>query len=221
MMTTATMTAPPRTASETALLDRQAADVLAGRICSYAARQARAGCDLLVAVGEFDAGRGWGWSDGIKSAAHWLGWSCSMTPGTAREHIRVARALRRMPTVTEAFAAGQLSYSKVREVTRLVGVVDEAELCQLARYATASQLARTVSGFRAAAGSRIRAEERRLFRVLNRDGDSMAAHHRQAPTRGSRGADRSVATGPRSAQPTSPTRRHSYPDRSGRHNRSR
>lgn len=171
MMTTATMAAPTSAPpSDAALLDQQAADVLSGRICSYAARQARASCDLLIAVGEFDAGRGWGWSDGIKSSAHWLAWACSMTPGTAREHIRVARALHRMPTVTAAFTAGQLSSSKVREVTRVVGSVDEAELCQLARYATASQLARTVAGFRAAASTLIRAEERRVPYLGTRGG---------------------------------------------------
>ncbi|MFC7624736.1 DUF222 domain-containing protein [Microlunatus sp. GCM10028923] len=124
-------------------------------------------------IGEFDAGQGWGWSQGFKSVAHWLAWTCSMTPATAREHIRVARALRRMPTVTAAFGAGELSYSKVREVTRVVDVVDEAQLCELARYATASQLARMISSYRAAAGTRVRAEGRRLFRLVARDGDPL------------------------------------------------
>ncbi|MFC7618998.1 DUF222 domain-containing protein [Microlunatus sp. GCM10028923] len=154
-------------------LSREAAEELADRICAHAARQARDSCELLILIGEFDAGQGWGWSQGFKSVAHWLAWTCSMTAATAREHIRVARALRRMPTVTAAFGAGELSYSKVREVTRVVDVVDEAQLCELAKYATASQLARMIASYRAAAGTRIRAESRRLFRLVARDGDPM------------------------------------------------
>ncbi|NCD17014.1 MAG: hypothetical protein EOL91_06835 [Actinobacteria bacterium] len=42
---------------------------------------------------------------------------------------------------------GRLSFSKVREVTRLAGRVDEEELCELALEMTASQLARTVRAF--------------------------------------------------------------------------
>ena len=65
------------------------------------------------------------WTD-VKSLAHWLSWSCAMSPGVAREHVRVAKALRRMPTIAGLFREGRLSYSKVREVTRVVDVVDEA-----------------------------------------------------------------------------------------------
>ncbi|MFC7625217.1 DUF222 domain-containing protein [Microlunatus sp. GCM10028923] len=172
-MTIVTREEPGAVPDEVSPLSREAAEELAGRICAHAARQARDSCELLILIGEFDAGQGWGWSQGFKSVAHWLAWTCSMTQATAREHIRVARALRRMPTVTAAFGAGELSYSKVREVTRVVDVVDEAQLCQLARYATASQLARMISSYRAAAGTRVRAESRRLFRLVARDGDPL------------------------------------------------
>ena len=40
--------------------------------------------------------------------------------------------MRRMPTVTAAFREGRLSYSKVREVTRVVDVLDEQTLCEMA-----------------------------------------------------------------------------------------
>ncbi|SDT11954.1 HNH endonuclease signature motif containing protein [Microlunatus soli] len=151
-------------------LDRTAAELLAGKICASAAEQAKASCQLLEFVGEFDAGAGWSWMRGMKSMAHWLAWSCSMAPGTAREHVRVARAMRRMPTVTASFRRGELSYSKVREISRLAGMVDEARLCSLARYSTASQLARTIAAFRTAAGLRLREQERRRFQLIARDG---------------------------------------------------
>jgi Domain of unknown function (DUF222) len=80
-----------------------------------------------------------------------------MNATVAREHVRVARALREMPETKELFRQGRLSYSKVRELTRMAGVVAEDELCELALELTASQLARTVSAFRLAAGTRIKA----------------------------------------------------------------
>ncbi len=149
--------------------ERAEADALAGRVCAAAAVAARSECELLELVGEFDAsGAVRFWTD-VKSVAHWLGWACSMTPGVAREHVRVARALRRMPSVRSAFADGRLSYSKVREVTRVVDVVDEAQLVELALTATASQLARTVRGFRAAAGTRIQQQAKRGLTWHTRD----------------------------------------------------
>jgi hypothetical protein len=95
---------------------------------------------------------------GFKSVADWLSWVCSMTPQVAREHVRVATALRRMPTIAQLFQEGRLSYSKVREVTRVVDVVDEQRLAELAVTATAAQLAKMISSFRAlrAAGFRSR-----------------------------------------------------------------
>ncbi|MGI8459582.1 MAG: DUF222 domain-containing protein [Propionibacteriaceae bacterium] len=145
-------------------IDRDRADVLAGRICVSAAEAAQSECQLLELIGEFDAGDAVRWWDGVKSVAHWLSWACSMSAGTAREHVRVARALRRMPTIREAFRSGRLSYSKIREVTRVVDVVDEAHLCGLALTATASQLSRMVAAFRAADGTRIAQEPKRQLR---------------------------------------------------------
>jgi len=140
---------------------RAHADGLAGRICAVAADAARCEYRLLELVGEFDAvGAIRYWTD-FKSLAHWLSWSCAMTPGVAREHVRVAKALRRMPAIAGLFREGRLSYSKVREVTRVVDVVDEQRLAELALTATASQLARIISGFRSADGMRVAQQTKR------------------------------------------------------------
>jgi Domain of unknown function (DUF222)/HNH endonuclease len=72
-----------------------------------------------------------------------------------------AKALRRMPNIAWLFREARLSYSKVREVTRVVDVVDEQRLAKLALTATASQLARMISGFRAADGLRIKQQTQR------------------------------------------------------------
>ena len=140
---------------------RKQADALAGRISAAAADAALCQATLLELIGEFDAmGAIRYWND-FKSLAHWLSWSCSMTPGVAREHVRVAKALRRMLTIAELFRQGRLSYSKVREITRVVDVVDEQRLAELALTATASQLARMISGFRSADGMRISQQTKR------------------------------------------------------------
>jgi hypothetical protein len=148
---------------------KSAADGLAGKIAVAAALSAQASATLLELVGEFDATNAVRFWTEVRSAAHWLSWSCSMTLPTAREHVRVARALRRMPAVAAAFAAGRLSYSKVREVTRVVDVIDEARLCELALTATAAQLAVMISGFRSADGRRWPQQSRRRLQLVERD----------------------------------------------------
>jgi hypothetical protein len=80
---------------------------LAGRICAAAAEAARSSYVLLELLGEFDATHAIRYWTGFKSLAHWLLWSCSMYPGVAREHVRVAKALRRMPTIAGLFAVGR------------------------------------------------------------------------------------------------------------------
>jgi len=82
---------------------RAHADGLAGRICAAAADAARCQCRLLELLGEFDAVRAIRYWTDFKSLAHWLSWACSMTPGVAREHVRVAKALRQMPTIVGLF----------------------------------------------------------------------------------------------------------------------
>ena len=142
-------------------LDCATAEALGGQICTAASLSAQSECQLLELIGQFDAGNAVRWWSGVTSLAHWLSWACSMSPGTAREHVRVARALQRMPTVTAAFREGRLSYSKVREISRVVDLVDETELCELALTATAAQLARMISSYRTAAGARIKQERLR------------------------------------------------------------
>jgi hypothetical protein len=123
--------------------------VLEGRITSLAARLAAETREWLRLVAEFDRRKGWvQW--GMKSMAHWLSWSCSVGPGVAREYVRVATALTKLPQVDEAFARGAVSYSKVRAVTRVADRVDERTLLEQARVHSAAQLEKVVRGYRKA-----------------------------------------------------------------------
>jgi hypothetical protein len=92
-------------------------------------------------VAEFDAREGWAsWE--MPSCAAWLSWKCQIAPGTAREHVRVARALPELPLIRTEFAAARLSYAKVRALTRIADADNEAELAQMAAAMTAGQLER-------------------------------------------------------------------------------
>jgi hypothetical protein len=120
---------------------------LAREITAGAVRLAAATAAWLQLVAEFDRRDGWG-AHGIKSCAHWLAWQCGMSPVTAREHVRVARALLDLPLLATAFAEGRLSYSKIRAVTRVAEPETEQVLLELAVAATASQLDRVVREWR-------------------------------------------------------------------------
>lgn len=161
--------APPPEPEARAGLTESEAEELGTRIQQQAAVIAQATCELLLMVGEFDACEGSRWYHGLKSTAHWLAWSCSMAPGTAREHVRVARALPAMPLTVAEFRAGRLSYSKVREMTRVAGRTDEALLVELARAMTASQLADTIGRFGSLDGIRLGQDAVRHARWQVRD----------------------------------------------------
>ena len=115
----------------------------------WAARLAAGEAMFLDLVGELDAREAWG-GVGIKSAAHWLGWQCSLNLGTAREHVRAARALRELPLTRAAFAAATVSFSQVRALTRVATADNEASLLDIARHSTAAQLERITRGMRQA-----------------------------------------------------------------------
>src|SRR3954470_11755403 len=72
---------------------------------------------LLSCIRRFDEAEGWG-PQGARSCADWLAWRIGLTPGAAREKVRVARALGRFAAIDRAMSDGRLSYAKVRAVTR-------------------------------------------------------------------------------------------------------
>jgi 5-methylcytosine-specific restriction endonuclease McrA len=102
---------------------------------------------LLQMICEFDADQGWS-GPGIASCAHWLNWKCGMSMGSARERVRVARALPELPAISAAFCKGQVSYSKVRAMTRVATPKNEAALLQVALHGTASHVETQVRLYR-------------------------------------------------------------------------
>lgn len=117
---------------------------------------------FLVLIAEFDRAEGW-CGAGIRSAAHWLNWKCGIDLGAAREKLRVAHALADLPLIGAAMACGELSYSKVRALTRVATTETEGDLLMMARHGTAAHVESIVRGFRRAREALELSREARQF----------------------------------------------------------
>src|SRR5262249_62297097 len=111
---------------------------LENELATLSARLGAGMCRWLELVAELDRRGGWAEYYGCASCAHWLSWRCAVSPRSAREHVRVARRLAELPRIRDAFAVGELSYAKVRALTRVAEPGSEEELLELARLMTAS-----------------------------------------------------------------------------------
>src|SRR5215468_3350243 len=101
-------------------------DRLGDEIALLSAHLDAATARLLTLIREFDARGGWG--NGFQSCAHWLSWRIGLDLGAARERVRVARALGALPLLRQALARGELSYAKVRALTRVATPETEERL---------------------------------------------------------------------------------------------
>ena len=120
---------------------------LANEITELAAHLAAGTCELLELIHIFDEEKGWS-GPGIASCAHWLNWKCSMSLGTARERVRVARVLPGLPKILAAFRQGKVSYSKVRAMTREATPRNEDSLLNVAFHGTAAHVETQVRLYR-------------------------------------------------------------------------
>lgn len=103
----------------------------------------------LTLIAEYD--RRQGWADGaLHSCAHWLNFKCGLNLGAAREKVRVAHALGGVPKIAAAMARGELSYSKVRALTRVATEATEDTLLMIALHGTAYHVEAIVRHFRQA-----------------------------------------------------------------------
>src|SRR6266850_8338426 len=126
-MLTAPVLTPPANHAE---LDR-----LGDEIAELSTHLEAATARLLDLIREFDAREGW--SNGFRSCAHWLSWRVGLDMGAAREKVRVARALGALPRIARALARGELSYAKVRALTRVATPETEERLLGVGRAGTA------------------------------------------------------------------------------------
>jgi hypothetical protein len=126
-------------------VEQMDAEQMEAEIAALSARMDAAMHRMLVLIRRFDERREWA-MDGHKSCAAWLGWRTGLAPGAARERVRVAHALAKLPKTEAALARGELSFSKVRAITRVATPEREERLLDMARVATAYQLERICRG---------------------------------------------------------------------------
>ena len=120
---------------------------LGQEIAELAARLDAATHRLLTCIRQFDEQSTWA-EQGAVSCAHWLSWRIGLDLATARERVRVARALATLPAIDGALASGKLSYAKVRALSRVATPGNEAKLLEMALYSTDAQLERICRSFR-------------------------------------------------------------------------
>ncbi len=146
-------------------------DPLGDEIALLCAHITAATYRLLCLLKVYDAEERW---QGFRSCAHWLSWRTGISLGPAREKVRVARALPSLALIPEAFARGEISYSKVRALTRIANPENEAELLDFARHGTTAHVERMVRHWRRLdrgdASEAARAERRGLSVWVTDDG---------------------------------------------------
>ncbi|MDE0420793.1 MAG: hypothetical protein OXK76_07890 [Gammaproteobacteria bacterium] len=120
-------------------LESVADDLVAS--CRTVARQ---GYRLLVLLREFDIRRGYREARGkgrcAADSAEWLAARCGMGRDVVRDKLRVAYALLNLPETESAFEAGELTFTKVRALTEVATLDNEAVLIDFARAMTDAQV---------------------------------------------------------------------------------
>jgi hypothetical protein len=120
---------------------------LAAQITELAGQLNAAQYRWLTLIAEFE--RRQGWADGsLCSCAHWLNYQCGLNLGAAREKVRVAHALKGLPKIAASMQRGELSYSKVRALTRVATALTEDSLLMFALHGTAHHIETLVRHFR-------------------------------------------------------------------------
>jgi hypothetical protein len=162
-------------------------DRLGDEIAELSAHLDAATACLLALIREFDA-RG-GWNNGFRSCAEWLSWRVGLDLGAARERVRVAHALGSLPRLADALARGELSYAKVRALTRVATPETEARLLKVGRAGTAAHVERIIRAWRrvdrrAEAREAARQHASRGLHVIHDDDGTVEIRGRLTPEAG-------------------------------------
>jgi hypothetical protein len=158
---------------------------LEAEIATRYARISAETCEWLAMVAELDSRNAY-LSDGCRSCADWLSLHCGVGLRAAQEHVRVANRLEELTEIRDAFARGELTYSKVRALTRIADHESEKELLETARNTTAAQLERIVRAYRRAVPpDEPDAIDRRRYASIGWDEDgSLLMRARMSPEEG-------------------------------------
>ena len=162
-------------------------DRLGDEIARLSAQVDTAMSRLLTLIREFDDQRGW--SNGFRSCADWLAWRVGLDIVAARERVRIARALGSLRILAGALERGELSYTKVRALTRIATPETEAQFLAMGRANTAAQIGRLIRSRRvldrvADRREAARQHESRALRVYREEGGMVVIQGRLDPEGG-------------------------------------
>ncbi len=102
---------------------------------------------MLDFVADYDERKGW-YADGSTSMASWLSYRFGLPLPQAREWVRVARALKALPIVRQAFSEGRLGFELVALITTVATRQDEGELLERIQKLSSAQARGLVRGMR-------------------------------------------------------------------------
>jgi Domain of unknown function (DUF222)/HNH endonuclease len=172
---------------DSARIDYAELDRLGDQIAELSAHLEAATARLLDLIRDFDAREGW--NNGFRSCAAWLSWRVGLDLGAARERVRVARALGTLPRLAHALAHGELSYAKVRALTRVATPETEERLLAVGRAGTAEHVERIVRAWRqvdrqAEARETARQQASRALHVFHDEDGTVVVRGRLTPEAG-------------------------------------
>ena len=122
-------------------------EYLEAELVSHAAFETTGMARMIAVLGEFDRRGVWTeWE--CRSPQHWLNWKCGLGYVAGSERVRVARCIDQFPVISAHFAAGRLSWTKVRDLTRVATSENESRLCDIALVGTAAHVSRLVAAMR-------------------------------------------------------------------------
>ena len=160
-------------------------ETLGQKITLLAGQMNAANHSLLRMIAEFDRRKAWSGGGTVRSCAHWLNWKCGIALGAAREKVRVAHCLENLPLIDASFAGGEISYSKVRAMTRVATPENEDFLLRIAQHGTASHVEKVVGKYKSVQTTDEDAEEREQDNkrklVYYQDQDGMWIIHAKLP----------------------------------------
>ena len=125
----------------------EALEALGDEIAVLSAHQSVLEYERMAKIAVFDRRGGWQ-IGGYRNCADWLACRAGLSRGAARERVRVARALVDLPQISRAMAAGALSFSQVRALTRVATPENDGDLVAFAQDTTAAQLEQMVRGWK-------------------------------------------------------------------------
>jgi hypothetical protein len=152
-----------------------------GDLCDVAeqlaALIAAASAGLLDVIRAIDRKQSWR-DDGATSTTGWVVAMLRVSHATAKEWVRVARALDQLPHLREAYAAGMLSWDQVRHATVFVTPDEDEEAARELPGCTAAQLEERAKCHRRRSPADGRESARRRFFSWRRDRDTGGYRYR-------------------------------------------